>query len=77
MGRIRTQLAALTDINKALLEKCKTIKAERGSAEKALAERDAAYKLLEAKYRLLVKKFAPTPTNGSKPSSPGILLPPR
>jgi hypothetical protein len=50
-------LAGLSDINKTLLEKCKAAKADKTSLQKLLDEKDSALKLLETKYKLLIKKF--------------------
>eukprot|EP00951_Prasinocladus_malaysianus_P009463 scaffold69100_cov39-Prasinocladus_malaysianus.AAC.1 len=67
-ARLRTQITALTDINKTLLDKCKATKSDKAGLENELADRNAAYKLLDTKYKLLVKKFAPN--SGSKPPTP-------
>lgn len=73
-SKLRSQLSELTEINKTLLEKCKCVKADKAELEKQLQERDGALKLLEAKYRLLVKKFAPS--GGSNTALPHQALAP-
>ena len=58
LAQLRTQLAGLSDINKTLLEKCKAAKADRSFLQRQLDEKDSALKMLDAKYKLLVKKFS-------------------
>lgn len=58
LNQFRMQLAGLSDINRTLLEKCKAAKADKAALQKQLEDKDSTLKMLEAKYKLLVKKFS-------------------
>jgi len=73
VAKLRSQVGSLNEINRELLDKCKAAKVDRAALERQLSEKDMAFKMLEAKYRLLVKKFAPSAANGAIPSQLPLL----